>query len=291
MYLNKIPNIITIMKKFIVVIVSIFLLLSSFTIILFLEKQKNGKEFVFLDLAKMAFERKNENFEEENEYTEIAEEYKVELRDVYFLATAECYYDEKLEKTNSNWFNICQRNYIQEYTPYLKEKWNKVYNSCTKQVKNRKFNSIDNCLNAKLNTEFAGFELKQRKKNYQENWKNLTDRIYIDLNSVYAQSDYISGTFKGIPKKEITIYEQTVGYYTLRTAASCNLDLQDGIKKLEYPIVKYYDKDNKFITEDNIHRYWNVHYPGGHLGITHPDELDNGDLFFDTLCSYYKNSL
>lgn len=271
------------MKKIIIISAFIFLVLSSLALIFIWNKLTDNKKIDSLDLQNTSIETKNEEIEEE-----VEAEYKVQLRDVYFLATEECYNDEKLEKTSSDWLNICQGNYIKKYTPYLKEKWNNVYNFCTEQAKNKEFNSIDNCLNAKLNIEFADFELRQRKENYKENWKKLTDRIYIDLNSVYAQSDYISGMFKEIPKKETSIYEHPVGYYTLRTAASCNLDLQDGIKKLEYPIVKYYDKNNKFITEDNIHRYWNVHYPGGHIGITHPEDLDNGDLYFDTLCEYYK---
>jgi len=59
-------------------------------------------------------------------------------------------------------------------------------------------------------------------------------------------------------------------------------------KKIAFPIFKYYDEGNKLVDKYNIHEIWRKEYPDGHLGITHPEEEPNGEIYFNTLCKYYS---
>ena len=120
-----------------------------------------------------------------------------------------------------------------------------------------------------------------------EKWEKVAQHLYFDPNSVEIQDTYIKGTFKQylINRKEEEIKKNVV-YKTIETGAFCDVEQENGVKKLEFPIYKFYDEKGKFISEDNIHTYWREHYPDGHLGVTHPNEEENGDIYFDTLCSY-----
>lgn len=122
--------------------------------------------------------------------------------------------------------------------------------------------------------------------NAAENWQKINDNFYIDVNSIEKQGgDYITGYFKQIKSKEI-IKGKQVSYTKIWTGAYCDIALQDDVRKLEYPIYWFYDKNNKLLAEDNLHKYWKKHYPKGHLGIMHPEDDDYGELYFNTLCSY-----
>ena len=119
-----------------------------------------------------------------------------------------------------------------------------------------------------------------------ENWQKIGGNFYVDVNSIDKQyGDYVTGYFKQInPNK--TVKRKQVSYIKIWTGAYCDIEMQDGIRKLEYPIYWYYDKNNKLIAENNIHKYWRKHYPGGHLGIMHPEDDDWGELYFNTLCKF-----
>ncbi len=119
-----------------------------------------------------------------------------------------------------------------------------------------------------------------------ENWEQIAENFYFDTNSTDKQyGDYITGYFKQTNVNE-TIKRRQVAYTKIWIGAYCDIDNQNGIKKLEYPIYWYYDKKNKLIKEDNIHKDWKKQFPGGHLGIMHAEDDDFGELYFNTLCKY-----
>ena len=122
--------------------------------------------------------------------------------------------------------------------------------------------------------------------NAVKNWKKIADNFYVDTNSIEKSSDkYTTGYFKQTNPTE-KIKGKQVSYTKIWTGAFCDIEMQGGIRKLEYPIYWFYDKNNKLIAEDDIHKYWRKHYPEGHLGIMHPEDDDYGELYFNTLCGF-----
>ena len=120
-----------------------------------------------------------------------------------------------------------------------------------------------------------------------ENWEKLAENLYFDKNSVENQHGYITGYFKqtNINQK---IGKEKVAYMKIWAGAYCNIKEQDGIRKLEYPIYWSYSTDGKLLEENNIHEYWRETYPEGHLGVMHPEDDENGEIYFNTLCKYYN---
>ena len=119
-----------------------------------------------------------------------------------------------------------------------------------------------------------------------ENWQKIGDNFYVNVNSIDKQyGDYVTGYFKKTNTNKI-VKKKQVAYTKIWTGAYCDIETQGGIRKLQYPIYWYYDKNNKLIEENNIHKYWRKHYPGGHLGIMHPEDDDFGELYFNTLCKF-----
>lgn len=117
-----------------------------------------------------------------------------------------------------------------------------------------------------------------------ENWQQIADNFYFDVNSKEEQGDnYVTGYFKRTNVNE-KINFRRAAYTKIWIGAYCDVEMQNGIKKLEYPVYWYYDKRNKLIKEDNIHKYWKKHFPGGHLGIMHAEDDEFGELYFNTLC-------
>ena len=172
--------------------------------------------------------------------------------------------------------------YVIEYKmPYEKTETNNIlqeYQKEPQETLNKQASSISN-------KDKKVAELEEREK-----WQRVAKHLYFNKNSVDIQYDnYISGTFKEyLYGKERENENQNAAYQIIETAAFCNIELQNGIKKLEYPIYQFYDENNNFISEDNIHKAWKEEFPDGHLGITHPESEKNGDIYFDTLCSYAK---
>ena len=141
--------------------------------------------------------------------------------------------------------------------------------------------------NALKQEESAEQEKKTDQTEAKETWEKVAQHLYFNPDSVEMQDDYITGTFKQylINRNEEEI-KKNIAYKTIETGAFCNVEQEDGVKKLEFPIYKFYDEKGNFISEDNIHKYWRENFPDGHLGVTHPEDEENGDIYFDTLCSY-----
>jgi hypothetical protein len=119
-----------------------------------------------------------------------------------------------------------------------------------------------------------------------ENWQKIDNNLYIDVNSIEKQDGgYTTGYFKQTNTNEIKKRKQ-VAYTKIWAGAYCDIEMLSSIKKLEYPIYWYYDKNNKLIAEDNIHKYWKKHYPDGHLGIMHAEDDDFSELYYNTLCNF-----
>lgn len=119
-----------------------------------------------------------------------------------------------------------------------------------------------------------------------ENWQKIGDNFYVDVNSIDKQyGDYVTGYFKQTNPNKV-VKKKQAAYTKIWTGAYCDIEMQDGIRKLEYPIYWYYDKNNKLIEENNIHKYWKKHHPDGHLGIMHSEDDDWGELYFNTLCKF-----
>lgn len=123
----------------------------------------------------------------------------------------------------------------------------------------------------------------------ESTWQKINDNLFFDTNSVKTQSDYIEGVFKQNYQDNDTGYDEKYAYKTIWTGAYCDIKLQGGVKKLEYPIYKYYDIDGSLLYENNIHKAWAEQYPDGHLGIMHTEDDENGEIYFKTLCKYFKN--
>ena len=108
--------------------------------------------------------------------------------------------------------------------------------------------------------------------------------MYFDNNSIKNQDGYITGTFK---EYLTTKTDKNVAYRTIEIAAFCNTNESDGLRKLDYPIIKYYDFKNNQIGEEDIHKTWEKEHSNGHLGITYAEDIESGNVFFETLCSSY----
>ena len=120
-----------------------------------------------------------------------------------------------------------------------------------------------------------------------EIWTKVGENLYFNENSVSIQSDgIVSGDFKEYVYGKLIKNNTVVAYKIIENMAFCDIEMQDGVKKMEFPIEKYYDINDNFIGEYNIHTIWAKEYPGGHLGITHPEDETNGDIYFNTLCKY-----
>jgi hypothetical protein len=117
-----------------------------------------------------------------------------------------------------------------------------------------------------------------------ENWEKIADNLYVDTNSIDKQfGDYITGYFKQTDVKK-KVKGRQVAYTKIWTGAFCDNKMIDNIGKLQFPIYWYYDKNDKLIEENNIHKYWQKHHPGGHLGVMYLEDDDFGELYFNTLC-------
>ncbi len=123
----------------------------------------------------------------------------------------------------------------------------------------------------------------------EETCTKVGEHLYFDQGAINIQTDLIGGVFKEYNYNNDKSYnEKNYAYKTIQTMAYCDIVLQGGIKKIEFPIFKYYDKNNKLVDEYNIHEIWRKEYPDGHLGITHPEDEPNGEIYFNTLCKYYS---
>ncbi|MBR1626936.1 MAG: hypothetical protein IJ681_07315 [Bacteroidales bacterium] len=123
----------------------------------------------------------------------------------------------------------------------------------------------------------------------KESWTKVGEHLYFDTESLNIQTDLIGGVFKEYNYNNDKSYnEKNYAYKTIKTMAYCDIELQGGIKKLEFPIFKYYDENNKLVDEYSIHEIWRKEYPDGHLGITHPEDEPNGEIYFNNLCKYYS---
>ncbi len=115
------------------------------------------------------------------------------------------------------------------------------------------------------------------------NWQQVGSHLYFDKNSVKInEGSIIEGRFAEFTKKET--FGDKILLKLIKTGAFCDIEAQDGYKKLEYPIYEYYD-NNKLVFEENIRKYWEETYPDGHLGITHSENEPNGEIYFSKLCS------
>ncbi len=121
-----------------------------------------------------------------------------------------------------------------------------------------------------------------------ETFKKINDNLYFDEKSVKIQQDYIEGIFKQYNYDQAKQNGEIYTYKTIWTGAYCDVKLQGGIKKLEYPIYKFYDDKGNLLSEDNIHKTWAENYTDGHLGVTHPEDVENGRIYFKTLCQYFN---
>lgn len=121
-----------------------------------------------------------------------------------------------------------------------------------------------------------------------ENWQKVGENLYFDTNSLEINGDTAGGNFKEYFISQKAEKYPDAHYQIISTAAYCDIEIQDGIRKLEFPIYKYYDKNDKFLGENNIHEYWHKNYPDGHLGITWAEDEINGNIYFDTLCKKYE---
>lgn len=122
----------------------------------------------------------------------------------------------------------------------------------------------------------------------RENSSKISNELFFVEKSIKIQQDYVEGTFKQYNHSNDKQDGKIYAYKTIWTGAYCDIKLQGGVKKLEYPIYKYYDSDGNLLSEDNIHEAWAENYPDGHLGVTHPEDVENGKIYFKTLCKYFK---
>lgn len=121
-----------------------------------------------------------------------------------------------------------------------------------------------------------------------ETFEKIGDNLYFDKKSIKIQQDYIEGTFKQYNYNQEKQDGKIYTYKTIWTGAYCDMELQGRIKKLEYPIYKFYDDNGNLLSEDNIHKTWAENYPDGHLGIAHAEDIENGRIFFKTLCKNFN---
>lgn len=115
----------------------------------------------------------------------------------------------------------------------------------------------------------------------KETWEKVGEHLYFDKNS-FKFKEYSTSSYRFEKNKN-------AAYQIIETGAYCDIENQDGVKKLEFPVYTFYDENNKFLSKDDIHEYWAKNYPDGHLGVTHPEDERNGDIYFDTLCKYTEN--
>lgn len=122
----------------------------------------------------------------------------------------------------------------------------------------------------------------------KETWQNVGKALYFDTKSVKVSDSYVEGTFKQYNLNNDVISGKIYAYKTIWIGAYCNVFLEGGLKKLEYPIYKYYDIKGDLLAEENIHKTWAENYPDGHLGITYAEDIENGKIYFKTLCKYFN---
>ena len=128
----------------------------------------------------------------------------------------------------------------------------------------------------------------------KETWQKVGDHLYFDTKSVENSDGYVQGTFKQYNLKLVRAnvtcdkYKNKIYAYTIiSVGAFCN-EPNNGVKKLDYPIYKFYDINGKLLGEENIHKDWQKEFPSGRLGITYPENIENGNIYYDTLYKYSK---
>lgn len=149
---------------------------------------------------------------------------------------------------------------------------------------------IDNETEKTYQTKVLPYEMRDekiKKLEADEIFVKIAPHIYFDTNSITKLDDgFISGEFKKyyLMKNDV-INKKIVAYSIIKTAALCDDDSNDDIKKLKYPIYRYYDADNNFISEKNIHRDWRKIYPSEQISVIDSKDEPDGALYFHTLCS------
>lgn len=123
----------------------------------------------------------------------------------------------------------------------------------------------------------------------EKTWQKVGNGLYFDTKSVKMCGDYVEGIFKQYNINNEIQNGKIYSYAIIWVGAFCDIKLQDGLKKLDFPIYKYYDSNGNLLLEDNIHKAWAENYPDGHLGITYPEDVENGDIYFKVLSKYYKH--
>ena len=115
-------------------------------------------------------------------------------------------------------------------------------------------------------------------------WIKIGNNLFFDKNSVRINEDLVGGHFKQFNLSENKNYN----YVIIWAGVYCDLEKQNGVEKMEYPIYYYYDENDKLIPENIIHKSWLKEKRSEQVGITYPKEEENGEIFYDTLCGFYS---
>ena len=114
------------------------------------------------------------------------------------------------------------------------------------------------------------------KSDFDENWLELTEDIYLDKKSITKNKYSISGWFKVFNSIENPIYDVdgvSVYYELIKYDVGCNENVLCPIH------IKQYDKNGKLLI-DEIDDYGICpDYPG----------IVNGEIYYNALCKYNKN--
>ena len=72
-------------------------------------------------------------------------------------------------------------------------------------------------------------------------FRKIGENLYFNINSFSANDGFNKGIFIEYFPQSITKFGKSVKYKSIQVSAFCNIQENGGIKKIDYPIYKFYD--------------------------------------------------
>ncbi len=137
---------------------------------------------------------------------------------------------------------------------------------------------------------FKTFQEKEDAKQFEakETHKKVGNHLYFDEKSLQQIDGKTTGVFKQYIYSGEKQNGQRVIYKTISIGAFCDTKSKDGERKLELPVYKFYNIDEIIVSKTDVKLNWKKTHPNDSEGFTHPEEEENGEVYFKTLCAVQK---